>query len=146
MTDERHPASIELTLPLEVTSVHRACSSVLDWIGEAALAPRIRTTIELVIEEVVMNIFRHAFDDPSGHHFTMRASLSGPLLCLQFKDTGRAFDPTTAAVRPASVELETAVPGGLGLPLLRRRTQSMQYERQDGRNLLSLTIALTQAR
>lgn len=142
MTDDLRPASIELTLPLEVSSVHRACVSVLDWIGNDAPAPRIRTTIELVIEEVVMNIVRHAFDDPGGRHFTLRASRNGPWIRLQFEDTGRAFDPTTAPVRDAPVAIESAVPGGLGLPLLRLRTHAMHYERKDGRNLLSVTIAL----
>lgn len=145
MTDGRDSAGVELTLPLDVTSVRGACAAVLDRVGEAVPDPRTRSTIELVIEEAVMNIVRHAFDDPVGHHFTLKAAISGPLLQLRFEDAGRPFDPTTAPVRAPTAELESAMPGGLGLPLLRRRTISMNYVRQDGRNLLSVEIALRRA-
>jgi anti-sigma regulatory factor (Ser/Thr protein kinase) len=42
---------------------------------------------------------------------------------------------------PSSIDI--AVPGGLGLMLVRKFAQSMSYERTDGRNCLRIRIATT---
>ncbi len=139
---DRPSDGIDLMLPLDIASVRAACEAVLSVADPTALTLRDRTTIELVTEEVVMNIVRHAFDDPAGHRFRLQAAREGRLLTMRFTDAGRPFDPTTAPVRTAAASLELTEPGGLGLPLLRRRTRSMHYERESGQNVLTLTMTL----
>ncbi len=142
-TDGRTSSAVEVALPLHAASAQGACAWVMDFLGDHPLDARVRFNIELVIEEVVLNIVRHAFDDPADQHFTLTASLDGPLLRLRFVDVGRPFDPTTASVRQLAGDLESAEPGGLGLPLLRRRADSMQYKRLGDANVLTVAIGLS---
>jgi anti-sigma regulatory factor (Ser/Thr protein kinase) len=57
------------------------------------------------------------------------------------RDDGPAFDPT-AAPRKARAE-DDDLPGGLGIELVRRNMDDIQYRREGGRNILHLVKRLT---
>lgn len=133
---------LKLRLPAHEASVEQARLAVLAWLGDVGLTPRVRTSVEVVIEEVVMNLARHAYANTAGQTFLLLASRQGEELLLQFIDTGRAFDPAAAEPPALPASIADAQPGGLGLTLLKRRTRSMRHERRDGVNWLNLTVAL----
>jgi len=134
--------ALELHLPVARTSIERAREAMLAHLGAATLPPSVAFDLELVLEEVLMNIVLHAHADPTGRavHVTVRR---GPdEVELRIEDDGVPFDPTTAPVRPPAATLDEAVPGGLGLPLLRRRARRMEYARVGGRNVLTVAVGL----
>jgi len=53
-------------------------------------------------------------------------------------DSGIAFDPTEAAQADTSLSVEDRPIGGLGLLLVRELMDTINYERIDGRNTLTL--------
>jgi anti-sigma regulatory factor (Ser/Thr protein kinase) len=110
------------------------------------LAPRDRYRIDLLVEEVLMNVVLHGFaDSPSADpHSTPAVDFTVDVqperVQLGFSDGGKPFDPTTAAPRPPPASLADAEPGGLGLPLLLRFADSLDYRREGGRNHLTITL------
>lgn len=136
--------TLDLELPVAVESVERLRQAVWHWLGGETLTPRVSTTLELVIEEVVMNFVMHAFDDAAGQSFRVHLERVDDELRFAFGDDGRDFDPTSAGPARTSLSPGETRPGGLGLPLLRKRTRWMRHARRDGRNLLSIGIALNE--
>lgn len=61
-------------------------------------------------------------------------------LCTIFSDNGTEFDPT--AVDVEKKEFEMLDSGGMGLNLVRQTASTMDYERKDGRNVLTLSFPL----
>lgn len=59
---------------------------------------------------------------------------------LTISDAGLAFNPLAAAVREPAQSLAEAVPGGLGLGLMRSSSDRLGYEFRGGRNHLSFFI------
>ena len=53
-------------------------------------------------------------------------------------DNGRAFDPTAAPAPDLSLPLEQRDPGGLGIHLMRRMIDRVEYRRAGGENRLRL--------
>jgi serine/threonine-protein kinase RsbW len=95
--------------------------------------------LDLCLEEAVTNIFMHgAIADPSATPVSLTILAGAPHLTICLEDEGRPFDPTAAAPPPAATSLETAPIGGLGIPLMRKMTSAMSYERKGGRNRLIL--------
>ena len=137
--------AVDLALPLEIASVRLACEAVVDGLLGSVCHPRDKATIELVIEEAVMNVLRHAFDEPAGQVVRLRAWVDAGVLSLQFEDTGRPFDPTAAALPMPAESIEQARPGGLGILLMRKRARSMSHSRAEGRNVLTITLGLQPA-
>ena len=64
---------------------------------------------------------------------------------LIIEDHGPAFDPTHAPDPELPTRLEDATIGGLGIQLMRRFAQSMNYQRRDGINKLTLEFPLAPA-
>jgi serine/threonine-protein kinase RsbW len=138
------PQALELRLPVAVESVEHLRQAVWHWLGDTVLPPRVATTMELVVEEVVMNLVMHAFDDPQGHSFGLRVERVDDELRFAFDDDGRDFDPAAPGPGRDALSPGETRPGGLGLPLLRKRTRWMRHARRDGRNMLSIGIALNE--
>jgi sigma-B regulation protein RsbU (phosphoserine phosphatase) len=55
-----------------------------------------------------------------------------------FTDNGQPFDPTTRYEVDTSQPIEERPIGGLGIHLIRRYMDSINYERVDGKNILTL--------
>lgn len=98
--------------------------------------------MQLVLEEVVCNIRDHA---EVGDKATLSLGLErfSERLELQCIDPGHAYNPLEEAERSALGEkIEEASIGGLGLHLITQLTTRQSYHREEGRNILRLTMDL----
>jgi anti-sigma regulatory factor (Ser/Thr protein kinase) len=91
--------------------------------------------LELCLEEAAANIITHGV--PTDHIWVSIARVP-PYLVARLEDDGTPFDPTAVPARAAPLSLELAQLGGLGIPLIRKLTTNMRYERVGGRNRLTL--------
>lgn len=128
-------------------------ASLYGWLDEAAqtaapamtLSAATLQAMHVALEEAVMNVAMHAF--PAGTQDGIVVSLlaSAEAAILTVEDDGPPFDPTRPAAASSAASLEDAEPGGLGLRLLRHYCPDIGYERDGGRNRLTLRFATGQA-
>jgi serine/threonine-protein kinase RsbW len=107
-----------------------------------ALTAELRFRVELVFEEIVANIVRHAAR-PSGEiQVEVSLEAGADAVRLTVKDDGVAFDPCAGRADVAPVAtLEEAPDGGFGLMMVRRAASTMHYRRtDDGRNHLTVEL------
>ena len=93
--------------------------------------------LSLVAEEVLVNILDHggASRDPLARPIQVRVALDPPdRVSLEFRDDTAAFDPLQVQERDPGDER----PGGWGIPLLRALSDSVEYSREEGQNVLRL--------
>jgi serine/threonine-protein kinase RsbW len=131
-----------LRFPSTKAGFERAISDLRGALDDAGVHGRVRYNTELVFEEVVSNVIRHA--RPNGVTDQVEVSLvySRESIVLTFVDDGPPFDPLQQSAPSVPAALEEAKVGGWGLPLVRERSAAMEYERTaDGRNRLTVTIA-----
>ena len=69
----------------------------------------------------------------------VRVMTDGHLLKVMIIDMGAPFDPTTIAKVDTSLSAKERKIGGLGIFLVREIMDSINYERVDDRNVLTLT-------
>ena len=134
---------LRLALVAEVATVEPVRQAVLDHLAPLMLSLQAIYSVELVLEETLLNVSTHAFGDEPARpcHLTVEAD-DDDSVSLQFEDDGMAFDPTQAEEPVVPGSLQLARPGGLGLALVRKRARSVAYERSDdGRNRLTIVIA-----
>lgn len=139
---DRTPDGLHLRLAASAAGLAEAQPPLRAFLDESGVPAALADRAELLVEEVVMNVHMHGFDDPAAAEVGLDVS-AGPGGCtLVFEDAGHPFDPTAndLAARPTS--LEDATPGGLGLVLLRRLSSRIDYRRlPDERNQLTIVIA-----
>jgi serine/threonine-protein kinase RsbW len=103
--------------------------------------PRLRE-LDLLIEEILMNIYRYAYPKESPGMVTITYSLSKDgELAVEVRDQGVAFDPLTASPPNLSHDLTDRPIGGLGIVMMRSFAKSLAYRRENGWNLLSFGIS-----
>jgi serine/threonine-protein kinase RsbW len=122
----------------------RAMSDLRVRLDDAGVNGRVRYNTELIFEEVVSNVIRHARPDGGTYQIEVSLACSRETIVLTFVDDGPPFDPLRQSARPVPAAVEETQVGGWGLRLVRERSAAMQYERTaDGRNRLTVTIAST---
>jgi anti-sigma regulatory factor (Ser/Thr protein kinase) len=124
-----------------MAAIADAQAALRAWLA-AAEAPRaLIFNAELVAEEILANVVRHAGVGQDAL-VRMEAHQAKDGVCLTVEDPGRPFDPRTAPDPPRPLSLNQAVPGGLGLKLVRRVAVALAYERTEaGLNRFSVTLA-----
>lgn len=134
-------AELILTLANDREAFDATRHAVLDFLAPHEPSAQTRYKVELILEETLMNVIWHAFRDEAEHRINVRVKVEPQQIVLQFEDDGIAFDPLTASEPVAPASLDDAVPGGLGLLLVRKLSTSVGYERREGRNRLTITVS-----
>jgi anti-sigma regulatory factor (Ser/Thr protein kinase) len=130
--------SISVTLVNQLSEVERL-SRLVEAFGEAeGLAPEAVFSMNLALDEVVTNIIRYAHDDGRQHPIVVRLALEQDVLTAQVEDDGRAFNPLEAPAPDIGSSIDERPIGGLGIHLMRSVMNSVEYRREDGRNVLTL--------
>jgi anti-sigma regulatory factor (Ser/Thr protein kinase) len=136
----KHGSSLQLTVKNELAALEPARQTLLRFLAPFELPTSLTFDVELVLEESLMNFVRHAFKDDAVHDICLSVHVLPDRVTLRFEDEGIAFDPSSASRVPRPTSLEAALPGGLGLLLVRKRAGSINYERRGNRNYTAISI------
>jgi len=94
--------------------------------------------INLGLDELFTNIISYGFDDESEHQITFTLVKADETLVVQVEDDGLPFNPLDAAEPGAPRDLESIDIGGLGIHLIKKMVDDIDYQRIEGRNKLTL--------
>jgi anti-sigma regulatory factor (Ser/Thr protein kinase) len=130
-------ASLSVTLVNDQSEVERL-SRLVEAFGEAeGVSADSIFSVNLALDEVITNIIRYAHDDGGRQHpIVVRLALEPGVLTAQVEDDGRAFNPLEAPPPDLNASIEERPIGGLGIHLVRTMMNSVEYRRENGRNVL----------
>lgn len=94
--------------------------------------------INLAIEEAVVNIINYAYPKNVKGIINVVAQANDNRLKFVISDKGRPFDPTARQEINTNLPIEDRQIGGLGIHLIRKIMDSINYERIDDENILTL--------
>lgn len=100
--------------------------------GEAAFQ------LNLALEELFVNAVRHGGCEGIADAAQIRLIAEAGGVQVQFRDRGRAFDPTEAPAAGLLTPLAEREAGGLGIHLVREIMREIEYRREDGWNVLRM--------
>ena len=119
----------------EVTRFSNFIKSVLEQLGiEKSLARKLR----LAVEEAVVNVIDYAYPLGSEGDITIHVMSDGHSIRFKIIDAGVAFDPTAKEKADTTLSIDDRQIGGLGILLVRELMDTINYEREDGQNILTL--------
>ena len=128
---------ISLTLVNQLSEVSKISGFVEAFGVEEGLKPEAVFSLNLALDEVVTNVIRYAHDDDGQEHpIVVRLALERDVLTAQVEDDGRAFNPLEAPAPDLDASLDERPIGGLGIFLVRSVMNSVEYRREDRRNVL----------
>jgi len=130
--------SESLTLSNDVAEVGALGDFVKSLAARLSLAPKPAHDLRLAVEEIVVNVMNYAYPEGAEGKVQVDARADREVLRILVSDEGVPFDPTAAARADTSLSVEDRPIGGLGILLARGMVDSINYERTEGRNVLTL--------
>ena len=115
-----------------------------EWIdgwAQQALSSDLSFAVQLCLEEAVANVIMYGAGGRDRLEIAVEVEDNGATLVARVVDNGSPFDPTEAPRPPIASSLAQARIGNLGIHLMRSFASSMQYERRDGCNRLTLRFS-----
>ena len=123
----------------EITRFSTFVKSVTDQLG---LDPTLAGQFRLAAEEAVVNVIEYAYPDDTTGDISVQIESDGRILRVTISDSGTPFDPTAKEKVDTTLSAEERQTGGLGIFLYRELMDSINYERTEGKNILTLTKKL----
>lgn len=115
----------------------------LEEIGQDLdLSVEVAFNIHLALEEAVTNVIMYAYTKEEEHDIELSVKGNDNELTFKIIDSGKEFDPTQQPEADVTLPLEERQIGGLGIFLIRRVMDKVEYNRADGKNILTLVKKL----
>ncbi|MEO8134616.1 MAG: ATP-binding protein [Betaproteobacteria bacterium] len=127
----------ELTIRSRMDELPRV-TALLDELGERHALPPAAISMHLVLDEIVSNIVKYAYDDDAIHAIRIALEITRDTIKAEVDDDGRAFDPLSVAEGDTPRSLSDLEIGGEGIRLVRRLMSEVHYARIGGHNRLTL--------
>lgn len=128
----------KLVLKNEIAEINQLAIFVEELGEELNLAPDLVFNLNLVLEEAVSNIILYAYPKEEHQEIVLTANKSDKNLIFVLTDSGKEFDPTQAPDADVTLSAEDRQIGGLGIFLIRQIMNKVEYQRIEGKNVLTL--------
>ena len=138
---------VTITLKNDLAELERVGVAVEAFGARHSLSTAAIFDVHLALDEILTNIVSYGYDDDQPHEITVRLDIedaqSPPRIVVEVEDDGRAFNPLEAAPPDVSAPVEERPIGGLGIYLVRRAMDDLEYSRQQSKNVLVMRKTLT---
>lgn len=129
----------KLTLHNNVRETPKIADFMDDIVGETGIAVGLASSLNLALEEAVVNVMNYAYPKEQTGSITIEAFADKKQIKFVITDCGIPFDPTTQNTEPnLSASIEERNIGGLGIFLVTHLMDEMKYKREDNKNILTL--------
>jgi anti-sigma regulatory factor (Ser/Thr protein kinase) len=129
---------VEIVLAARPEERHKVLTLLESFAREHRLPPQVVQAADLSLEEHLTNILDYAYSDDSPHQIRVRLSVSAGWLEIEVQDDGKPFNPLRMPEVDPSVPLDQKPVGGLGIHLIRKFMDEVEYRRDNGANILRL--------
>ena len=127
-----------ITLTNDIQQVPQLADFVDMVCEEVGMDMAIAIQMNLAMEEAVVNVMDYAYPAGTVGDVTIEAESEDDQLQFTIIDSGTPFDPTAKEEVDTTLSAEERPIGGLGIHLVRQLMDSINYERIDGKNILTL--------
>jgi len=130
------PGKKEVTIANSLPELVKLRRFSNEMLNECPIDNKQRTLIRAGLDEAVTNCVLYAYDD-SSRDINISSEIIDNKLYLTVVDSGKAFNPLDYKCDAEKKDDDVSV-GGMGIPMIKSIFDSVEYKREDGRNILIL--------
>ena len=125
-------------LKSELSELQTLCRHLEDCGNVMELPQKCLSEINLGLDELFTNIISYGFGDESEHQIKFSLAKDSETLFVQVEDDGIPFNPLDVVDPEVSQDLDSMDIGGLGIHLVKKMVDDIDYQRVEGKNKLIL--------
>lgn len=100
---------------------------------------KVQSAVDVCLEEVFVNIAHYAYPGENGTaEIDVEADDSEKSVTIRLVDSGVPFDPLAKADPDTSLQAGERQIGGLGIFMVKKMMDSVEYEYSEGKNILTI--------
>ena len=142
MTIKKDLPALEIRLENSVSELTKLASRLNGFWKGRQYPDSSLPEVQLILEELLVNIISHGFADQNPHTILVRLFEQQGQIVLEIEDDGQGFNPTEKMNPPIDLPIESRAVGGLGIFLVRRLSDSIEYKRTGRKNVVRITKSL----
>lgn len=124
----------KLKLPPSLEAMAQVTAFVEQSAEDAGLLMKLISQLNIAVDEIFSNIARYS----GATDATVGVKVSNGWVTLRFADNGLPYDPTANAAPDINLSADDREIGGLGLFMVKKLMDIVEYEYHDGLNILTL--------
>ena len=132
----------ELHLTNDISEVAKLPLFVNELASEFDLSEEVVFNMNLVLEEAVTNVVMYSYPKGESGSVDLVAKCNGESVTFVLSDAGKPFDPTMVPETDVTLPAEERRIGGLGIFLIKQIMDTVEYRRNEGRNVLVMSKKL----
>lgn len=130
----------QITIPARIQYLGDLLDFLSAQMDAAGIGAAQKHAIAIVAEEVFVNISSYAYVPVEGDAI-VRMDIGADSIALEFSDGGRQYDPLSHEDPDTTITIEERDIGGLGILIVKKMMDQVEYRYEGGRNVLSLIKA-----
>jgi anti-sigma regulatory factor (Ser/Thr protein kinase) len=139
----RGPAGLRLASRL--SELPQLAAEVARLGREHDLPAEVVSDLTLALEEAVSNVIRHGYGERPDGPISVAFCATGESIVVTVEDAAVGFDPLKHPEPDLTVPVDARPAGGMGVYLIKRLMDEVDYRVDDGRNVLMLTKRIRRA-
>ena len=129
----------ELNIEAKTENLDKVIAFVDEELDKLEISQKIRVQIDVAVEELFVNIAHYAYRPDVGPA-TVRVEVEKepPAISITFIDHGIPYDPLAKEDPDITLSAEERNIGGLGIFMVKKSMDYIEYEYKDGQNILHI--------
>jgi anti-anti-sigma factor len=132
-------AGFRITIGAEQEEVAGVIAAFAEFAGRQGLSSAVRRSMNVVLDELLANTLSHGFAGRDDGEVTVEAQLRDGVLTVTLIDNGEKFDPFAREAPDTSLSVEDRPIGGLGIHLVKKLVDDVEYQWKARRNVVVLS-------
>lgn len=129
----------KIVIPAAVEHMDEINAFVDAELEACGCSPKAQMQVALAVEEIFVNIASYAYNPEVGEaEICVDTSGDPPSVIIRFLDRGQPFNPLEKPDADTTLSVEERGIGGLGILLVKKNMDEVQYSYEDGANILTI--------
>lgn len=132
-----------IKLPAMIEHLERLLGFVSEHAKDQGFTSDMLKKIELASEEALVNVFNYAYSDKHDGEVEVSCGLDdNNRFVIEIMDSGTPFNPLSLSEPNLTEDVSDRKIGGLGIHLIKKMMDEVEYRREGNNNVLSLIISI----
>ena len=128
--------NIKFSIKNEISEIAVLRESLSAFYSRHGFSAKMINGLNLAIDEILTNIISYGFSDKNRHEISVSVTAGNAEVLIEIKDDGWQFNPLEAPPPDVDMALDDRPLGGLGIFLVKKLMDSIEYKHEEGRNIL----------
>lgn len=128
----------KLSIENKIENLNKLAEFIENFGEEHELSPKNIFELNLILDELITNIISYAYEDDSDHAIELEINKEKDELKIQLIDDGKEFNPLEKEEVKLDQDLDERKIGGLGIHIVKEKTDEIKYKRESNKNILML--------